>query len=149
MEKIFVIYLGFLLIKAVVMILPVIVKNIVFNIIPRQKYTAEEVIRCKHQKPDLFYRKQLESNISKKSKAKTYKLQAKEIEVSVIREKFKRKMKNRQLTRCQIIAIRRYLESIVDCKEKKFSNDCHCIYYCLKRLPSKQMYMTALLNFLD
>lgn len=164
MVKLITIYLGFLFIKAVLINLPTLAKKAIFRFIPKRKYTAEEVIRCGHMKPDLYYKKQLECNdVSLKDKLKRYKLHPKEIialkhkttntykevDVNVIREDFKRKMKNRQLTRCQIIAIRKYLEHLVDCREKKFSNDCHCIYYCLKRLNSEQtMDLSALENLL-
>lgn len=164
MVKLITVYLGFLLIKAVLINLPMLTKKVIFRFIPKRQYTAEEVIACGHMKPDLYYKKQLEGNtISLKNKLKRYKLRPKEIitlefiptntykkvDVDVIRGQFKRKMKNRQLTRTQIIAIRKYLESLVDCKGKKFSNDCHCIYYCLKRLkPEQIMDLSALENLL-
>ena len=167
MIKIITIYLGFLLIKAVLINLPTLAKRAIFRFIPKHKYTAEEVIACGHMKPDLYYKKQLTQTepVSLISKLKKYKLKPTDIitlepvttntykkvdvGVDVIREQFKKKMKNRQLTRCQIIAIRRYLETLVDCKGKKFSNDCHCIYYCLKRLKSEQiMDLSALENLL-
>lgn len=155
MVKLLMFYLGFLLIKAVLVMLPGLIKNGIYNFIPRRQYTAEEVISCKHENPDLYYQKQFtEQKAISKNKIKIrYKLKPKniitlestttntykEVDINVIREQFKRKMKNRQLTRCQIIAIRRYLETLVDCKGKKFTNDCHCIYYCLKRLNSEQV----------
>ena len=165
MVKLLMFYLGFLLIKAVLVMLPGLIKNGIYNFIPRRQYTAEEVIACKHEIPDLYYQKQLvEQEAISKNKIKIrYKLKPKniitlestitntyrEVNVDVIREKFKKKMQAKELTRAQILAIRHYLESIVDCKEKKFANDCHCIYYCLKRLASEQMIdMTALENFL-
>lgn len=139
MTKLLMIYLGFLLVKAVALILPQVIKPLIFKIVPRRQYTAEEVIACKHMRPDLYYKKQLQLN----------EVSHKEIEVDTIRELFKEKMKHRKLTRSQILAIRKYLEQFVDCKEKKFSNDCHCIYYCLKRLKSEQlMDLVALENLL-
>lgn len=162
MTKLLIIYLGILLIKAVVSILPQLISRGLKKIIPYKKYTAEEVIRCKHMRPDLYYKKQLiEQEAMPKIKPKIkFRLKPKEITISTnvyietnintIREKFKTKMQHRELTRCQVIAIRNYLESIVDCKGKKFSNDCHCIYYCLKHIASEQMLdMTALLNLLN
>ena len=138
MTKLLMIYLGFLLIKAVALLLPKIIKILLFKI-PRRNYTAEEIISCKHMRPDLYYKKQLQLNG----------VSHKEIEVDTIRELFKEKMKHRKLTRSQILAIRRYLEGLIDCKEKKFDNDCHCIYYCLKRLDKEEMLdLTALANLL-
>ena len=163
MVKLLLIYLGFLLIKSVLTMLPALIRNTMFRLIPRRKYTSEEVISCKHMRPDLYYKKQLERNsISLKDKLRKYKLKPKdiitleyttntykEVDINVIREQFKKKMKNRQLTRTQIIAIRKYLESLVNCTGKKFSNDCHCIYYCLKRLkPEQIMDLSALENLL-
>lgn len=165
MIKIITVYLGFLLIKAVLINLPTLAKKAIFRFIPRRQYTAEEAIRCGHMRPDLYYKKQLTQTepVSLISKLKKYKLKPKDIitlepvttniykkvDVDVIREEFKKKMKNRQLTRCQIIAIRKYLESLVNCTGKKFSNDCHCIYYCLKRLKSEQiMDLSTLENLL-
>lgn len=170
MVKLLTIYLGFLLIKAVLTMLPALIRNTMFHVIPRRKYTAKEVVRCKHMRPDLYRQKQLKFNeaISLCSKLRRYRLKAKEIitlestttnvykeiDVNVIREKFKKKMQNKQLTRAQILTIRHYLESIVDCKEKKFTNDCHCIYYCLKQLATSRVAqqmldVTALENFLN
>lgn len=162
--KLLIIYLGFLLIKAVLVMLPALIKHGMFKIVPRRQYTAEEVIACGHMRPDLYYQKQLESNsISLKDKLQRYKLKPKEIitleykptntykevDINVIRDKFKIKMQHRELTRSQIIAIRRYLECLIDCKGKKFSNDCHCIYWCLKRLSSEQVLdLHALENLL-
>lgn len=165
MVKLITIYLGFLFIKAVLINLPTLAKKAIFRLIPKRKYTAEEVIRCGHMKPDLYYKKQLTQTepVSLINKLKKHKLKPKEIitlehvttntyrevDVNVIREQFKKKMKNRQLTRTQIIAIRKYLEHLVDCTGKKFSNDCHCIYYCLKRLKSEQiMDLSTLENLL-
>lgn len=147
MVKLLIIYLGFLLIKVVLVILPGLVKNIIIKTIPKRKYTSEEVIACKHMRPDLYYKKQLTGQELMRFESTNV---CKKDDISFIREQFKEKMKNRQLTRCQIIAIRRYLEQLVDCKQKKFSNDCHCIYYCLKRLDSEQIVnVTALLNLLN
>ena len=164
------IYLGFLLIKAVLVMLPGIIRNTMFQVIPRRRYTAEEVIRCGHMRPDLYYKKQLLEEealtATKKCRFKSKKLQYKEIialespidlnantykevDVDIIRERFKRKMKHRELTRSQILAIKDYLSTIIDCKEKKFDNDCHCIYYCLKQLDKEQILdLTALANLL-
>lgn len=140
MTKLLMIYLEFLLIKAVALLLPRIIKPLIFKIVPRRQYTAEEVIACKHMRPDLYYKKQLEL----KSVA------PKEIDIDVIREKFKNKMQHRELTRNQILAIRKHLESLVGCTGKTFTNDCHAIYYCLKRLNSEQvMDLGALENLLN
>lgn len=140
MTKLLMIYLGFLLIKAVTLILPRIIKPLIFKTIPRRNYDVNEVIKCKHMRPDLYYKKQLQLN----------EVSHKEIEVDTIRELFKEKMKHRKLTRSQILAIRQYLEGLIDCKEKKFDNDCHCIYYCLKRLDKEEMLdLTALANLLQ
>ena len=139
MSKLLIFYLGFLLMKVVVAILPKLVKHLIFKI-PRRQYAAEEVIACKHMRPDLYYKKQLEL----KSVA------PKEIDIDVIREKFKNKMQHRELTRNQILAIRKHLESLVGCTGKTFTNDCHAIYYCLKRLNSEQaMDLGALENLLN
>ena len=139
MTKLLMIYLGFLLIKAVTLILPRIIKPLIFKTIPRRNYDVNEVIKCKHMRPDLYYKKQLQLN----------EVSHKEIEVDTIRELFKEKMKHRKLTRSQILAIRQYLEGLIDCKEKKFDNDCHCIYYCLKQLDKEQtLDLTSLTNLL-
>lgn len=165
MVKLMTFYLGFLLIKAVLVLLPALVRTTIFKVIPRRKYTAEEVIKCGHMRPELYYQNQLQANVqdSVKTNLKPYKLKPKEVitleykptntykevDVNVIRDDFKRKMKNRQLTRSQVIAIRKYLESIVDCTGKKFDNDCHCIYWCLKRLSSESiMDLRSLANLL-
>lgn len=165
MVKLIIIYLGFLFIKAVLINLPMLTKKVIFRFIPKRQYTAEEVIACRHMRPELYYQKQLmeQEALPRKVSRRRYKLKPKEIialkhkttntykevDVNVIREDFKRKMQHRELTRSQIIAIRQYLEKMVDCKGKKFSNDCHCIYYCLKRLNSEQvMDLSTLENLL-
>lgn len=149
MTKLFILFLGFLLIKAVLVMLPTLIRNTMFSVIPRKKYTAEEVIKCGHMKPELYYKKQKKLK-SKKNQTKLLpKNKYEEVDVNVIREDFKRKMKSRELTRNQIIAIRRYLETLVNCTGKKFSNDCHCIYWCLKRLePQNTMDLNTLENLL-
>lgn len=140
MTKLFILFLGFLLLKAVLVMLPTLIRNTMFSIIPKKKYTAEEIIACRHMKPELYYQKQLMEQEASSSK---------EIDVSVIRKQFKIKMQSRELTRSQIIAMRRYLETLVDCTGKKFSNDCHCIYWCLKRLePQNTMDLSTLENLL-
>lgn len=165
MTKLFIIFLGFLLIKAVLVMLPALIRNTMFSIIPRRRYTAEEIIACRHMRPELYYQKQLEGQeaLPKKVSRRRFKLLPKEIvtlkskstntykevDIKVIRESFIKKMQNRQLTRSQIIAIRKYLEHLVDCREKKFDNDCHCIYYCLKQLDKEQILdLTSLANLL-
>lgn len=154
MVNLLIFYVGFLLIKAVILTIPTLLTNKVLKTIPYRRYTAEEIIKTNHMRPDLFYKQELisqealplKNRIASKDKiANTYR----EADIDAIRERFKKKMQSRELTRNQIIAIRHYLEQLVDCKEKKFSNDCHCIYYCLKRLTSEQMLdMTALENLL-
>ena len=167
MVKLIIIYLGFLFIKAVLINLPTLAKRAIFRFIPKHKYTAEEVIACGHMKPDLYYKKQLTQTepVSLISKLKKHKLKPKgiitlkpietntykevEVDINVIREKFKTKMQHRELTRSQILAIKSYLMQLVNCKEKKFDNDCHCIYFCLKQLDKEQMLdLTALANLL-
>lgn len=163
--KLMLILTGFLLIKAVLTILPSVIRNTMLHIIPRKQYTVEEVIRCGHMRPDLYYKKQLmeqEALPRKVSKRKSKLIQKeivalkskstntyKEVDIKVIRESFKKKMQNRELTRSQILAIKSYLMQLVNCKEKKFDNDCHCIYFCLKQLDKEQMLdLTALANLL-
>lgn len=163
--KLMLIFTGFLLIKAVLAILPGIVRNTILQVIPRRKYTAEEVIKCGHMRPELYYKKQLmeQEALPKKVSRRRFKLLPKEIvtlkskstntykevDIKVIRESFKRKMQHRELTRSQILAIKSYLMQLVDCKEKKFDNDCHCIYYCLKQLDKEQILdLTSLANLL-
>lgn len=161
--KLMLIFIGFLLIKAVMVVLPSVIRNTMFHVIPRKQYTAEEVIACKHMRPELYYKKQLTEHevLPKKVCRRKSKLIPKEImtlkstntyrevDINFIRESFKRKMQHRELTRSQILAIKSYLMQLVDCKEKRFDNDCHCIYYCLKQLDKEQtLDLTALTNLL-
>ena len=161
--KLMLIFIGFLLIKAVLVVLPSVIRNTMFHVIPRKQYTAEEVIACKHMRPELYYKKQLTEHevLPKKVCRRKSKLIPKEImtlkstntyrevDINFIRESFKRKMQHGELTRSQILAIKSYLMQLIDCKEKKFDNDCHCIYYCLKQLDKEQILdLTALANLL-
>lgn len=160
--KLLMIFIGFLLIKAVLVMLPSLIRQGMFGLIPRKQYDVHEVLKCGHMKPELYYKKKLiESEalqtkklkhkdiVTKKSNITQNTNTYKEVDVSYIRERFKRKMQNRELTRTEILGIKAYLEEIVDCKEKKFDNDCHCIYYCLKQLDKEQILdLTALANLL-
>ncbi len=58
MTNLLTIFIGVLLIKAVVLMLPNLIRTGIRKHIPYKKYTAEEVIACKHMKPDLYYTKQ-------------------------------------------------------------------------------------------
>lgn len=164
--KLLIIFIGFLLVKAVVVMLPCVIKQGMFNLIPRKQYRAEEVIKCGHMKLELYYKKKLmelegletkklnhKEIVTKKSNVTQNTNTYKEVDVSYIRERFKRKMQQRELTRSQILAIRKYLEELVlvdDYKEKRFDNDCHCIYTCLKILDKEQVIdLTALANLIQ
>lgn len=140
------ILLAAFILKAIISLLPCLIKIVIKKLIPYKQYSAEEVIACKYMKPDLYYKKHLmQSTYNFKYKD----IVAAEIDVDTIREEFKRKMQNRELTRNQILYIRNYLEKLIDCNEKKFDNDCHCIYYCLKRLDNNQTKdLTVLANLL-
>ena len=144
--------------KLFVYLAPTMILYFIAKKIPKRRYDVKEVIKCKGMKPELYYKKQLEEMEAQPIKRQA--IYEKEIiknpfmvvdvgNVSQVRDLFKDKMKHKKLTRSQVLAIRNYLEEIVvDCKEKKFTNDSHAIYYCLKQLDSQQIDVTSLINFL-
>ena len=52
---------------------------------------------------------------------------------------FSHRMKEGSLRRDNILKIRHYLESKVSSDNRKFKNDCHCIYYLLGKCSSKKV----------
>lgn len=156
MTKLFTIYLGFLLIKAVILMLPCIVRSSVKKHVPYRKYTAEEVIACKHMKPDLYYQKQLNENkhkhiIKNENISFNFSKSDKEIQLLFLKELIKSKLKNKQLTRSKILAIRNFLEYNLKTesdKNKKFANDFHAIYHYLKSSALTSEHISAITNLI-
>lgn len=54
---------------------------------------------------------------------------------NTVRFNFNQALKNKELDRTRILAIKKYLMEHTDkweYKDKKFNNDCHCIYHLMK-----------------
>lgn len=140
------IFIGVLLIKAVIVMLPSIVRTGIKKHIPYRQYTAEEVIACKHMRPELYYQKQMQES------EKNFKVKNKDIQLLFLKELIRSKLENKQLSRSKVLAIRNFLEYNLQTKEdknKKFANDFHAIYHYLKSPALKYEHISAITNLLN
>lgn len=96
------------------------------KVAPRKTLSADEIIRCRHMNPTL-YKKKLEDTIIDCTRDKEV-----EEEYKIVRDLFKYKLQNKEITRGQIIGIENYLrEQLKD--KKKYKNNAHAIYSMLKQ----------------
>lgn len=150
------IFIGVLLIKAVIVMLPSIVRTGIKKYIPYRQYTAEEVIACKHMRPELYYQKQMqesEKNFKVKNKdiSITFNKADKDIQLLFLKELIRSKLENKQLSRSKVLAIRNFLEINLQTKEdknKKFANDFHAIYHYLKSTALTSEHISAITNLI-
>lgn len=155
MTNLLTIFIGALLIKAVILMLLTLIRTGIKKHIPYKKYTAEEVIACNHMKPDLYYTNQL------KEKENKYKIKNenisfhfskadKDIQLLFLKELIRSKLKNKQLSRSKVLAIRNFLESNLEGeKNKKFANDFHAIYHYLKSAALTSEHISAITNLIN
>lgn len=153
MTNLLIIFIGALLIKAVILMLPSLIGTGIKKHIPYKKYTAEEVIACNHMKPDLYYTKQLRENnyaIKNENISFNFSKADKDIQLLFLKELIRSKLKNKQLSRNKVLAIRNFLESNLEGEEnKKFANDFHAIYHYLKSPSLKSEHISAITNLLQ
>ena len=153
MTNLLTIFIGVLLIKAVILMLPILIGTGIKKHIPYKKYTAEEVIACNHMKPDLYYTKQLKENnyaIKNENISFNFSKADKDIQLLFLKELIRSKLKNKQLSRSKVLAIRNFLESNLEGeKNKKFANDFHAIYHYLKSPSLKSEHISAITNLLN
>ena len=123
--------------------------------IPYKKYTAEEVIACNHMKPDLYYTNQLKAKenkykIKNENISFNFSKSDKDIQLLYLKELIKSKLKNKQLSRSKVLAIRNFLENNLEGeKNKKFANDFHAIYHYLKSSALTSQHISAITNLLQ
>jgi len=123
--------------------------------IPYKKYTAEEVIACNHMRPDLYYENQLnekKNNYTIKNGNISFNFSKadKDIQLLFLKELIRSKLKNKQLSRSKVLAIRNFLESNLEVeKNKKFANDFHAIYHYLKSPHLKSEHISAITNLIN
>ena len=153
MTNLLTIFIGALLIKAVILMLPSLIGTGIKKHIPYKKYTAEEVIACNHMKPDLYYTKQLKENnyaIKNENISFNFSKADKEIQLLFLKELIRSKLKNKQLSRSKVLAIRNFLENNLEGeKNKKFANDFHAIYHYLKSTSLTSEHISAITNLLQ
>ena len=153
MTNLLIIFIGALLIKAVILMLPTLIGTGIKKHIPYKKYTAEEVIACNHMKPDLYYTKQLRENnyaIKNENISFNFSKADKDIQLLFLKELIRSKLKNKQLSRNKVLAIRNFLESNLEGeKNKKFANDFHAIYHYLKSSSLTSEHISAITNLLQ
>ena len=153
MTNLLTIFIGALLIKAVILMLPNLIGTGIKKHIPYKKYTAEEVIACNHMKPDLYYTKQLKENnyaIKNENISFNFSKADKDIQLLFLKELIRSKLKNKQLSRNKVLAIRNFLESnLEEEKSKKFANDFHAIYHYLKSSALTSEHISAITNLLQ
>lgn len=153
MTNLLIIFIGALLIKAVILMLPSLIGTGIKKHIPYKKYTAEEVIACNHMKPDLYYTKQLRENnyaIKNENISFNFSKADKDIQLLFLKELIRSKLKNKQLSRSKVLAIRNFLESNLEGEEnKKFANDFHAIYHYLKSPSLKSEHISAITNLIQ
>lgn len=152
MTNLLTIFIGVLLIKAVILMLPSLIGTGIKKHIPYKKYTAEEVIACNHMKPDLYYTKQLKENnyaIKNENISFNFSKADKDIQLLFLKELIRSKLKNKQLSRNKVLAIRNFLESNLEVeKNKKFANDFHAIYHYLKSSALTSEHISAITNLI-
>ena len=157
MTNLLTIFIGALLIKAVILMLPNLIGTGIKKHIPYKKYTAEEVIACNHMKPELYYTKKLKEKENKyklknKNISFNFSKADKEIQLLFLKELIRSKLKNKQLSRNKVLAIRNFLEINLQTKEdknKKFANDFHAIYHYLKSTALTSEHISAITNLLN
>lgn len=153
MTNLLTIFIGALLIKAVILMLPSLIGTGIKKHIPYKKYTAEEVIACNHMKPDLYYTNQLKENkykIKNENISFHFSRADKDIQLLFLKELIRSKLKNKQLSRSKVLAIRNFLESNLEGgKNKKFANDFHAIYHYLKSTALTSEHISAITNLLQ
>lgn len=153
MTNLLTIFIGALLIKAVILMLPGLIGTGIKKHIPYKKYTVEEVIACNHMKPDLYYTKQLKENnyaIKNENISFNFSKADKDIQLLFLKELIRSKLKNKQLSRNKVLAIRNFLESNLEVeKNKKFANDFHAIYHYLKSPSLKSEHISAITNLIQ
>lgn len=156
MTKLLTLFLIFLLIKAVLLMLPRLIRTGIRKCVPYKKYTAEEVIACKYIKPDVYYSKQLKQKGNYKIKNDNITLNFskadKDLQLLFLKEMLKHKIQNKQLSRSKILAIRNFLELNLKTKEennKRFENDFHAIYHYLKSDYLTCEHIIAITNLLS
>lgn len=153
MTNLLTIFIGALLIKAVILMLPSLIGTGIKKHIPYKKYTVEEVIACNHMKPDLYYTKQLKENnyaIKNENISFNFSKADKDIQLLFLKELIRSKLKNKQLSRSKVLAIRNFLESNLEKeKNKKFANDFHAIYHYLKSSALTSEHISAITNLIQ
>lgn len=155
MTNLLTIFIGALLIKAVILMLPSLIGTGIRKHIPYKKYTAEEVIACNHMKPDLYYTNQLKEKknnyvIKNENISLNFSKADKDIQLLFLKELIRSKLKNKQLSRSKVLAIRNFLESNLEVeKNKKFANDFHAIYHYLKSPSLKSEHISAITNLIN
>lgn len=155
MTKLLTIFLVILLIKAVLLMLPRFIGSGIRKHVPYKRYTAEEVIACKHMQPDAYYSKQLSSTKSYKIKNENITLNFskadKDLQLLFLKELLSSKLKNKQVSRSKVLAIRNFLELNLrteEDKKKKFVNDLHAIYHYLKSPSLTSEHINAITNLI-
>ena len=146
MTNLLTIFIGALLIKAVILMLPSLIGAGIRKHIPYKKYTAEEVIACNHMKPELYYTNQL------KEKQNNYKIKNENISLNFSKadKDIRSKLENKQLSRSKVLAIRNFLENNLEGeKNKKFANDFHAIYHYLKSTSLTSEHISAITNLIQ
>ena len=155
MTNLLIIFIGALLIKAVILMLPSLIGAGIRKHIPYKKYTAEEVIACNHMRPDLYYENQLnekKNNYTIKNGNISFNFSKadKDIQLLFLKELIRSKLENKQLSRSKVLAIRNFLESNLEVeKNKKFANDFHAIYHYLKSPHLKSEHISAITNLIN
>lgn len=153
MTNLLTIFIGALLIKAVILMLPGLIGTGIKKHIPYKKYTVEEVIACNHMKPDLYYTKQLKENnyaIKNENISFNFSKADKDIQLLFLKELIRSKLKNKELSRSKVLAIRNFLESNLEGEEnKKFANDLHAIYHYLKSAALTSEHISAITNLIN
>lgn len=137
MEKLLLIALGVSLIKVVAFFITVKIKTA-----PSKTLAAEEVIKCRHKNP-ILYKEELKNTIIDYSRDKETEEKYKEV-----REMFKFKLQNKEISRGEILGIENYLRELLKDK-RKYKNNAHAIYSMLKNPNITYLHMGKIKNFLQ
>lgn len=113
-----------------------------FRRIPKKELSAEDIIKCRGYHPDI-HKKMMDDIIIDYSREEEI-----EKEYEELRDLFKSKLQNKELSRGKIIGIEQYLRKQLK-DNKKYKNNAHAIYTMLKSYYIKKEHISTIKSFLQ
>ncbi|MGL5087346.1 MAG: hypothetical protein ACRC68_16795 [Clostridium sp.] len=141
MEKLFLEIIGVVILAAVLKVALFYI-NIKSKDKSKKPLTAQEVIRCGHMHPTL-HKQMLKDMIIDYSRDEELEDKYKDL-----RDAFKNKLQNKEISRGQILGIEEYLRNQLEIK-KKYDNNAHAIYSMLKSPAITLNHISTISNFIN